>query len=41
CFGSLNKTRCLGYSFPCLGLVSGDFYVFRRLQYFTDVSFLR
>ena len=31
---------CLGYSFPCLGLVSGDFYVFRRLQDFTDVSFL-
>ena len=30
---------CLGYSFPCLGLVSGDFYVFRRLQYFTDVFF--
>ncbi|WZY95563.1 hypothetical protein YC2023_067892 [Brassica napus] len=32
------RARLLSSYFPCLGLVSGDFYVFRRLQDFTDLA---
>lgn len=30
---------CLGFSFPFMGLASGDFYVFRRFKCFTKYPF--